>query len=258
MLSLLAMTWLAAQIEVYSEFRRIGPDGEIVKPDQGGTVREMLSPAVPRGGHASFHVVIKAPGGSGYTLYIGQNPEGHGQITLYRELYTDGLPNRLELVKTDFAGPHNAVVPDGQTADVYWMDIEYPPTVAVERVKVEPQLWAGSHWIVYPMEIRLTEARLKSLPADRDPGLASSASIESAALLALREKLCGIAPAKASPGEPTIGRLVYRNAREVLNLPTTLLPEPGPYCKGEAALPIEGFLRLRNQILQGKPTPPAK
>jgi len=253
MLSLFAITWLAAQIEVYSEFRRIGPNGEIVAPDQGGTVREMLSPAVARGGHASFHLVIKAPAGSGYTLYVGQNPEGHGHLTLYRELYTDGLPDRLQLVKTGFAGPHTAVMPDNQTADVYWMDIEYPPTVAVERVKVEPQLWAGSHWIVYPMEIRLTEARLKSLPADRDPGVALNARVESAALLALREKLCGTVPAKPTPGEPTVRRLVYRNARELLSLPTTVLPEPAAFCKGEPALPIEGFVRLRNQILQGKP-----
>ena len=157
MLSLLAVTWLAAQIEVYTEFRRIGPDGEIVKPDRGGSVREVLSPAVARGGHASFQVVIKGSAGTEYTLYIGQNPEGHGRATLYREIFTDGIPDRLELIATGFAGPHQSKIPEGQSAEVYWLDVEYPSTAAVERVKIEPQLWAGSHWIVYPMEVRLIE-----------------------------------------------------------------------------------------------------
>ena len=258
MLPLLAVAWLAAQIEVYSEFRRIGPDGEIVKPDQGGTVREMLSPAVPRGGHASFHVVVKAPAGTDYMLYIGQNPEGHGRITLYRELYTGGIPDRLELIKTDFAGPWSGRIPEGQSAEVFWLDLEYPATAAVERVKVEPQLWAGSHWIVYPMEVRLIDARLKSLPADRDPGVALETRAESAAFVALRQHLCGLPPFKPVPGEPTIRRFIYRNALETLALAKDVPLDPVTFCKGEIDLPYEGFLRVRGQILQGKPGPPAK
>lgn len=261
MLPLLAVTWLAAQLEVYSEFRRIGPDGEIVKADQGGQVREVLSPAVARGGHASFHVVVKAPAGTEYTLYIGQNPEGHGRASLYREVFTEGIPDRLELVTAGFKGPLQSRIPEGQAAEVFWLDVEYPSTVAVERVKVEPQLWAGSHWIVYPMEIRLLEARLSSLPADRDPAVPVDARAESAAFVALRQHLCGQAPLKPSPGPPTIRRLIYRNALEVLTYARTLpaerlqaiLPATQPYCQAEIELPYEGFLRLRGLILQSKP-----
>jgi hypothetical protein len=264
MLPLLAIAWLTAQIEVYSEFRRIGPDGEIVRPDQGGTVREVLSPAVARGGHASFHVVVKAEAGTEYTLYIGQNPEDHGRTALYRERFTNGIPDRLELVGHGFKGPYRGHIPEGQSAEVFWLDIEYSPDTAVERVKVEPQLWAGSHWIVYPMEIRLMEARLRPLPAVRDPGVAVDARAESAAFVALRQYLCGLAPPGASPGEPTIRRFIYRNAMEALayarELPAartaTLMPETRSYCKAEIELPYEGFLRLRNQLLQAKPTPP--
>ena len=256
MLSFLALTWLTVQIEVYSEFRRIGPNGELVKPDQGGTVREVLSPAVARGGHASFHVVVKGEAGTAYTLYIGQNPEGHGRIALYRELFTEGIPHRLELIQGGFAGPHEGRIPEGQTAEVFWMDIEYPSTVTVGRVKVEPQLWAGSHWIVYPMEVRLMETRLKSLPAERDPGVAVDVRAEAAAFVALREHLCGVAPPKATPGEPTIRRFLYRNAKEVLalakQLPDGQLPDSSTYCKGEIELPYDGFLRLRNRILQSR------
>jgi len=266
MLPLLAVVWFAAQVEVYSEFRRVGPDGEIVKPDQGGTVREVLSPAIPRGGHASFHLVVKGTAGTEYTLYIGQNPEQHGRLTLYREIFTDGIPDRLELITAGFQGPYNGKIPEGHSADVFWMDIEYPATVAVERVKVEPQLWAGSHWIVYPMEVRLLEARLKPLPADRDPGVAIDARAESAAFVALRQHLCELPPLKRSPGEPTIRRLIYRNALETLSYThqltaerqTALMPDAAAYCKAAIELPYEGFLRLRGQILQAKPAPPAK
>ena len=266
MLSLLAVTWLAAQIEVYTEFRRIGPDGEIVKPDQGGSVREVLSPAVARGGHASFQVVIKGSAGTEYTLYIGQNPEGHGRATLYREVFTDGIPDRLELIAAGFAGPHQGKIPEGQSAEVYWLDVEYPSTAAVERVKIEPQLWAGSHWIVYPMEVRLIEARLKALPADRDPEVAIESRAESAAFVALRQYLCARPLLKAAPGEPTIRRFIYRNALEVITYARQLraarvaefLPDSQSYCQGDVELPFEGFLRVRSQILQTKPAPPAK
>lgn len=263
MLSLLAVTWLAAQIEVYSEFRRIGPDGEVVKPDQGGVVREVLSPAVARGGHASFHVVVKGAAGTEYTLYIGQNPEDHGRATLYRELFTDGIPDRLELVSAGFKGPLQGKIPANQSAEVFWLDVEYPATAAVERVKVEPQLWAGSHWIVYPMEIRLIEARLKALPADRDPNVPLDARAESAAFVALRQHLCALPALKATPGTPTIRRFIYRNALETLayaaqrpkEANTSVFPDTGPYCKAEIELPYEGFLRLRGQLLLTKPSP---
>ena len=266
MLSLLAVTWLAAQIEVYTEFRRIGPDGEIVKPDQGGSVREVLSPAVARGGHASFQVVIKGSAGTEYTLYIGQNPEGHGRATLYRELFAEGIPDRLELIAAGFAGPHQSKIPEGQSAEVYWLDVEYPSTAAVERVKIEPQLWAGSHWIVYPMEVRLLEARLKALPADRDPEVAIGSRAESAAFVALRQYLCARPTLKPAPGEPTIRRFIYRNALEVITYARQLpaarvaefLPDSQSYCEGDVELPFEGFLRVRSQILQMKPAPPAK
>ncbi|MBY0503009.1 MAG: hypothetical protein K2X03_03800 [Bryobacteraceae bacterium] len=262
MLPLMALAWFSAQIEVYSEFRRIGPDGEIVKPDQGGTVRELLSPAVARGGHASFHIVVKGAAGLDYTLYIGQNPEGHARATLYRELFdANGLPDRLELIKAGFQGPHEGRIPEGQSAEVFWLDVEYPATAAVERVKVEPQLWAGSHWIVYPMEVRLIEAQLKSLAADRDPGVAVDARAESAAFVALRQHLCGLPALPVSVGPPTIRRFIYRNAREVLARATPaspVLPDATAYCKSEIELPYEGFLRLRGQILQAKPTSPAK
>jgi hypothetical protein len=260
MLSFLAIGWLAAQIEVYSEFRRIGPDGEIVKPDQGGTVREVLSPAVARGGHASFHLVVKGEPGTDYTLYIGQNPEGHGRINLYREVFTEGIPDRLELITEDFKGPHQSSIAEGRAADVYWIDVEYPASAAVERVKVEPQLWAGSHWIVYPMEVRLVEARFKALAANRDPGVPNDARAESAAFVALRQHLCGLQPVAPSAGAPSIRRFIYRNAVEFLNyarqLPAaktaSFFPDSETHCKGEVELPYEGFLRLRNQVLQMK------
>ena len=54
----------AQDISVYSEFERFDPFGQPVAQDRDMQRRELLSPAVPRNGHVSFHVVVTAPAGA--------------------------------------------------------------------------------------------------------------------------------------------------------------------------------------------------
>ncbi len=78
----------AQEIHIYSEFERFDPFGNPVASDRDGAPREILSPAMPRNGHLSLHVVITGPAGSNYLLYTGTNPPGILRVKLYREYFT--------------------------------------------------------------------------------------------------------------------------------------------------------------------------
>ncbi|MDP9171628.1 MAG: hypothetical protein M3N54_13505, partial [Acidobacteriota bacterium] len=65
----LAPSVWAQEIAIYSEFERFNPFGNAVAQDRDAHPREILSPAVPRNGHLSVHVVVTAPAGTNYFLY---------------------------------------------------------------------------------------------------------------------------------------------------------------------------------------------
>lgn len=252
----------AADLKVYSEFRRIGPDSQIVKADEGGRVREILSPLAVRGGYTTFRIVVEAPAGSEFWVYIGQNPDDNARATLYRELppTTPGAPPDA-LEKVDI--PYQGKVPAGSAAVTFLLDLYYERTASVERVKIEPQLHYDNRWIIYPMEVRIAHAALSAADASRigahppypptDPTLRA----ETPAFAALRDHLCG-APAK--PATPlttlTARALLYRNALQDLALATylqeakrnTLLPDAKTHCAASVELPFEGWLRIRESI----------
>jgi hypothetical protein len=243
----------AADLRVYSEFRRIALDGEIVKADQGGRVREILSPMAVRGGYSTYRIVVEAPPGEEFWLYIGQNPDDNAQATLYREVHQDGRPDALEKVEQ----PYKGQVAAGAKVATFLLDLFYRRSAAVERVKIEPQLHIENRWIIYPMEVRVTSAVLPSSHAApaRYPGTDAGQRAETPAFTALRETLCGAKPPAMST-DLTARRLMYRNARQDLALAATLpalkraelLPEAKGFCGGTLDLPWEGWLRMREQI----------
>lgn len=151
LLSLAAVAVHGQELLVRSEFQRTGPDGRIVAADRSAPSREILSPPVARGGYASFHIVVLAPAGTGYTLYLGQNPDNATRATLYREIVEDGIPDKLERVTE----PVRGVIPARANAVSYWLDLWVDRTAPVRRIKVEPQALFGDRWIVYPMEVRI-------------------------------------------------------------------------------------------------------
>jgi hypothetical protein len=120
-----------------------------------GRGREILSPAVPRNGWSSFHVTVAGPPGSPFTLHIAQNPE----LFARTELYRDGLRVRE---------PYEGRIPDEATSVTFWLDVFLPADAPVRRFKLEPQVYLNEPgWIVYPMEVRVVEARVPPGPPGR-------------------------------------------------------------------------------------------
>src|SRR5882724_1148236 len=86
-----------AEIRVYSELSRIGPDGEVVASDRGSAKpREILSPAIARNAYASYQLFVDVKPDQKWTLYVGQNPDKAIGVKLFREVFIKGVPVYLE------------------------------------------------------------------------------------------------------------------------------------------------------------------
>lgn len=206
-------------VRVYSELRRIGPDGAPVEADREGRPREILSPAVPRQAFTSFRVVVSAPRGQKFTLFLGENPENVLQATLYRETWMQvgksWVPDGLEKVTAPYTGsiPDLALGPEEQSVQSFWLDVYVPSQAPIRRVRLEVQLNSGEQWIIYPMEVRidsLVSPKVDAIsPALADARLPASET----AFEHLETYLCG---AKQRHGaSPPNGRLlIFRNAQQ--------------------------------------------
>lgn len=153
------------EIRIYSEFERFDPFGKPVPADRDMSPREILSPAMPRNGHLTVHVVVTAPAGTNYFLYTSTNPPGILDMRLYREYFTrcgDGYcPDWLAEQRTPAFGAmpesaHNISDPamDRQTTRCYLLDIYAPAATPPRFVRVEALLKVGT-WLVAPMEVRI-------------------------------------------------------------------------------------------------------
>ena len=150
----------AQEINIYSEFLRFNPFGQVVAQDREIRPREILSPAVPRNGHLTVQVVVTAPTGTNYFLYVSQNPPDTLQIKIYREYFSpcgdDYCPDWL----TEQRSPSFGAMPEsvsrfpGQNTRCYLLDIWVPPDVPPRRVRVEALLKVG-YWLVAPLEVRV-------------------------------------------------------------------------------------------------------
>jgi hypothetical protein len=242
LLTAFAAALLPAQsLELYSEFQRVDPFGNIVKSDRAESPREILSPAVARNGWASFHVVVSVPPRMSYFLYVVTNPVNACRVALYKERFTktkDGwAPDALSEVHRL---PDFGVVPDPdeqvpeQTARLYLLDVWIPPDAEVGRFRLEVQLKVG-YFVVRPLEIRVTPARVpgnsKTAGNPRTPGNPKTA--ETASLPGIEE------PADASTAGPvadyiagkpempeahslTVRGMIRRNAIQDMSIAATL------------------------------------
>jgi len=211
------------RVNVYSEFQRVDPFGNIVAADRAERPREILSPAVARRGYASFQVAVTVPENTPFTLYFGQNPEGVLDLTLYKERYTrcgdgwvpDGLERVLEPYKSA-AQPASRPIP-GQTTTAFWLDVRAPGEARVGRMRLEAQLNVGEHWVIYPMEIRVLRARIPKFTAASEALPPVEAPADGAAAGPLRAYLCG--PGASNAAAPlTARRLIRRNAQQDMAL----------------------------------------
>ena len=221
----------AQSVQVYSEFAQLNAAGEVVAPENP---REILSPAVARNAFSSFQLAIQVPRGVQFLVYIGQNPDNAAKVTLYHR-----AGEKLEPV----------VVPyEGESSQVFWMDIWVDADAPVRRVKIEPQIGIGGEWVTYPMEVRVMEARVPEQPAAR-PGVAASLDV-------MRAFLCGGEPHQPGGSPPVGAEMRFRNARQDVALagagPVALRDEMKK-AMGECSAPPpadpEFYLHLRDLLL---------
>jgi hypothetical protein len=256
----LSLTASAQEINIYSEFERFDPFGRPVAQDRDMQPRELLSPAVPRNGHLSVHVVVTAPAGTNYFLYAGQNPLDVVQVRIYREHFVrcgdDYCPDWL----TEQRMPGFGAIPEStrdmpdQTTRCYLFDIYVPPDVPPRRVRIEALLKVG-YWMVAPLEIRVIEPTLpdtRVLPVrdDKAPLSASSSAIAQRQLLRFLNGL----PPELPSGITRVRDIIQRNAAEDMLLAQSLgihAPELNTMAWLPFTLPdigAEWYLRVRDFI----------
>lgn len=218
-----ALAVTAQTLEVYSEFRRLGPNGAIVQPDRTGKPREIISPAVARNAFATFQLLVSAPAGRPYALHIGDNPADTFQYTLYREHDGAGspIPDRLDKI----ALPVETISTGAAVS--YWLDVWVPRGTPPSRIRVEAQLNVGPEWVIYPMEVRVLPA---TIPPHEPPAVAlpqPRASSVQAAFGAMQAYLCPTQQKQPIPAGITIRHLIRRNAAQDMALAQSLEPALG-------------------------------
>lgn len=226
----LAMAAPAQELYVRSEFQRIGADGKVIPADRmPHRPREILSPALARNGFASFLLTANIPAGVDYSIEIGQNPERATRAVLYRQHYNpNGIPDRLEQVTLPVNG--KTAYEENQT---YWLDLWVDASAPVGRIKIEPQLWVGDRWIVYPMEARVVAARIPRFTPKFWGLPAPEARADLAMISPWRDYLCRPLRAEFRPSQPTIRLLQQRNIQQDVALARALGRDAG----------IEAFVR---------------
>ncbi|MDX2153589.1 MAG: hypothetical protein SFV54_22785 [Bryobacteraceae bacterium] len=273
----------AQSLAVRSEFSRVDPFGETVPADRGSEPREILSPAVGRGGFASYRLVVEHPPDKDFTLHVAQNPDNTVKASLYREIYAKAgeawMPDKLEPVPLPYTGKvvdSERPIPN-QKVQTFWLDVLVPPDAAVGRFRLEVQLWTGDRWIIYPLEIRV-QAHI--YPADR-PYRASLPAVggqgSASAVNVFRSYLCAGAPpgngaVSAGNGSGTVRGMIRRNALQDAALAAWLESErggaaalrntialaagvdtPERFCKEpKVALENEALLRVRDYLLTNR------
>lgn len=225
-LVLLAAACSGQTLAVYSPLTRLDPAGQIVKPDRGrAEPRHILSPGVPRNAYSSVRIVVEMDKPEAYILDIGQNPENAVKATLYRENFGETalgfMPDTMQAVAIPYRGfPTDFRFP-GQRVVTFWLDMWVDAKAAVDRIKVEPQLYVESEkeWYTYPMEVRIQEpvvpahkAASGALPPVTEPA-------DSVTFGPLQGLFCGAPATKAEAAGPVTGRqLMRRNVAQHLAL----------------------------------------
>jgi len=209
----------AQSVDIYSEFQRPDPYGDIVSPDRSPSPREILSPGVARNGWASFHVAVRVPANTSYLLYVMTNPRDACRVEVYKEHFVatraGWIPDRLSPLSRL---PDYGFMPDPddgvaeQNTRVYLLDLWIPPDSGVGRFRLEVQLKTGT-WEIRPMEIRVLAARIPEVTTGQ--GSAPLPPVESPADFAAAG---AFGEPRACPALDTLRAVICRNARQDMAL----------------------------------------
>jgi hypothetical protein len=251
-------------VEIYSEFQRIDPYGNVVGADKGERPREIISPAVPRNAHVSFHVAVTVPPGENFFLFVVPNPLDACGVEMYREHYAqtahgwvpDALTELHSLPDFGFMPDPDQNIPD-QNTRVYLLDLWIPPTARPPGFRLEVQMKMG-YFYVRPMEIRVLPVNVPDPPKAGDGSKAIvpaiEASADAAAMGALKEYISGRVSYRA--GKPaTVREIIQRDAVQDMMLARSVggkRVDPRAIKRFWKSLPVdagaEGYLRIRDYI----------
>jgi hypothetical protein len=229
-LLLAAVCWplLGQPLAVYSELAQIDKTGSVTAPREP---REILSPAIGRNAYSSFQVVVQAPAAKHWHLYVGQNPPNAVKITVYRQ--KDDALERVD-VPYESDGPQ-----------VFWMDVWADRTAAVQRIKIEPELYIDDDWVIYPMEARVMDAVVPD--AAHPDGFLPPATV-------MKAFVCS-APAAAFLVSSDVAKMRYRNAQQDVALAGKVSKDElkrvfGSCDANPPADNPEWYLRIRDYLLR--------
>ena len=160
----------AADLDALPEFLRSDPFGAIVAPDRSGAdfasslygAKHQVVLTACRGGYVSFHLVVKPPSPSTYTLDVTiPDPTNKVQIDLFREWFhfTDSdkryYPDALIPVHATYSSrlpePDNRI--PKQTAQAFWVDVYVAPDTRLGIFSGTAKLKANSKVTTLPIQL---------------------------------------------------------------------------------------------------------
>ena len=161
---------LAADLDALPEFLRSDPFGAIVAPDRSGAdlasslygAKHQVVLTGCRGGYVSFHLVVKPPSPSTFTLDVTiPDPTNKVQIDLFREWFhfTDSdkryYPDALIPVHATYSSrlpePDNRI--PKQTAQAFWVDVYVAPDTRLGIFSGTAKLKANSKITTLPIQL---------------------------------------------------------------------------------------------------------
>ena len=170
LIAIYSQVLLAADLEALPEFLRSDPFGAIVAPDRSGAdlasslygAKHQVVLTGCRGGYVSFHLVVKLPSPSTYTLDVTiPDPANKVQIDLFREWFhfTDSdkryYPDALIPVHATYSSrlpePDNRI--PKQTAQAFWVDVYVAPDTRLGIFSGTAKLEANSKITTLPIQL---------------------------------------------------------------------------------------------------------
>jgi len=170
LIAIYSQVLLAADLEALPEFLRSDPFGAIVAPDRSGAdlasslygAKHQVVLTGCRGGYVSFHLVVKLPSPSTYTLDVTiPDPTNKVQIDLFREWFhfTDSdkryYPDALIPVHATYSSrlpePDNRI--PKQTAQAFWVDVYVAPDTRLGIFSGTAKLKANSKITTLPIQL---------------------------------------------------------------------------------------------------------
>jgi hypothetical protein len=170
LIAIYSQVLLAADLEALPEFLRSDPFGAIVAPDRSGAdlasslygAKHQVVLTGCRGGYVSFHLVVKPPSPSTYTLDVTiPDPTNKVQIDLFREWFhfTDSdkryYPDALIPVHATYSSrlpePDNRI--PKQTAQAFWVDVYVAPDTRLGIFSGTAKLKANSKITTLPIQL---------------------------------------------------------------------------------------------------------